>query len=61
MTTRGIKAQIVVTVLQGLVKAVGISNYGPEQMQKIHAYLQQRGVPLASAQVPVLVSFYSCN
>lgn len=37
--------------MQGLVQAVGISNYGPKQMQRIHAYLQKRGVPLAAAQV----------
>jgi len=33
------------------VQAVGVSNYGPKQMQKIHKHLQKRGVPLASAQV----------
>lgn len=38
--------------LQELVKAVGVSNYGPRQLEKIHAYLtEQRGVPLVSAQV----------
>ncbi len=37
--------------LQGLVQAVGVSNYGPKQMRKIHAHLTARGVPLASAQV----------
>ncbi|GAQ77734.1 NAD(P)-linked oxidoreductase superfamily protein [Klebsormidium nitens] len=36
---------------EGLVKAVGVSNYGPKQMLKIHKYLEVRGVPLASAQV----------
>lgn len=36
---------------QGLVKAVGVSNYGPKQLRKIHKYLQGRGVPLAAAQV----------
>ena len=36
---------------QGLVKAVGVSNYGPQQLRKIHAYLTKRGVPLASVQV----------
>lgn len=35
----------------GLVEAVGVSNYGPKQLQKIHSYLSKRGVPLASAQV----------
>jgi len=33
------------------VQAVGVSNYGPKQMQKIHRHLEKRGVPLASAQV----------
>lgn len=36
---------------QGLVKAVGVSNYGPKQLRKVHAALLERGVPLASAQV----------
>ena len=37
--------------LQGLVPAVGVSNCGPPQLQKIARYLQQRGIPLATAQV----------
>ncbi|KAK9804266.1 hypothetical protein WJX72_004018 [[Myrmecia] bisecta] len=36
---------------EGLVQAVGVSNYGPKQMQRIYKYLAQRDVPLASAQV----------
>ncbi|KAF6983772.1 hypothetical protein CFC21_001890 [Triticum aestivum] len=36
---------------QGLVRAVGVSNYGPKQLVKIHSYLASRGVPLSSAQV----------
>ena len=33
------------------MQAVGVSNYGPKQLQKIHQYLtERRGVPLASAQ-----------
>ncbi|PIA61753.1 hypothetical protein AQUCO_00200028v1 [Aquilegia coerulea] len=36
---------------KGLVRAVGVSNYGPKQLVKIHAYLKSRGVPLCSAQV----------
>jgi len=37
--------------LQGLVQAVGVSNYGPKQMQRIAKYLSKRGVPLVTAQV----------
>ncbi|XP_027365380.1 pyridoxal reductase, chloroplastic [Abrus precatorius] len=36
---------------QGLVKAVGVSNYGPRQLLKIHDYLAVRGVPIRSAQL----------
>ncbi|CAI9086967.1 OLC1v1020912C1 [Oldenlandia corymbosa var. corymbosa] len=36
---------------KGLVRAVGVSNYGPKQLLKIHEYLKARGVPLCSAQV----------
>ncbi|OMO95063.1 Aldo/keto reductase [Corchorus capsularis] len=36
---------------KGLVKAVGVSNYGPKQLIKIYDYLKARGVPLCSAQV----------
>ncbi len=35
----------------GLVRAVGVSNYSVEQMQKAHEALARRGVPLASNQV----------
>ncbi len=31
--------------------AVGVSNYGPKQLQKISKYLDKRGVPLAAVQV----------
>eukprot|EP00256_Glycine_max_P069491 XP_025984086.1 pyridoxal reductase, chloroplastic-like isoform X1 [Glycine max] len=37
--------------LQGLVKAVGVSNYGPKQLLKMHDYLKDLGVPLCSAQL----------
>ncbi|XP_065002131.1 pyridoxal reductase, chloroplastic-like isoform X1 [Musa acuminata AAA Group] len=40
-----------VTNQKGLVRAVGVSNYGPKQLIKIHDYLESRGVPLCSAQV----------
>ncbi|KAL1532079.1 Pyridoxine 4-dehydrogenase [Salvia divinorum] len=36
---------------KGLVRAVGVSNYGPKQLLKIYDYLEARGVPLVSAQV----------
>ncbi|KAL2921723.1 Pyridoxal reductase chloroplastic [Bienertia sinuspersici] len=36
---------------KGLVRAVGVSNYGPKQLEKIYSYLKDRGVPLCSAQV----------
>ncbi|GJP34307.1 hypothetical protein CLOM_g18750 [Closterium sp. NIES-68] len=36
---------------EGLVECVGVSNYGPQQLERIYTYLQERGVPLASAQV----------
>ncbi|KAL6004360.1 Pyridoxine 4-dehydrogenase [Asimina triloba] len=36
---------------KGLVQAVGVSNYGPKQLLKIHSYLKVRGVPLCSAQL----------
>jgi len=35
----------------GLVGAVGVSNYGPQQLRRIHKALKRRGVPLASVQV----------
>jgi pyridoxine 4-dehydrogenase len=44
---------------QGLVEAVGVSNYGPKQLQKIHKHLTARGIPLASAQVQY--SLLSCG
>ena len=37
--------------VQDLVRAVGVSNYGPRQLERISNYLTERGVPLASAQV----------
>ncbi|XP_048127495.1 pyridoxal reductase, chloroplastic isoform X3 [Rhodamnia argentea] len=36
---------------KGLVRAVGVSNYGPKQLVKIHEYLTARGIPLSCAQV----------
>ncbi|KAK8444731.1 hypothetical protein SEVIR_9G190800v4 [Setaria viridis] len=39
---------------KGLVRAVGVSNYGPKQLLKIHSYLASKGVPLSSAQFSLL-------
>ncbi|KAJ7530097.1 hypothetical protein O6H91_15G078900 [Diphasiastrum complanatum] len=36
---------------EGLVKAVGVSNYGPKQLLRIYDFLEKKGVPLISAQV----------
>ena len=35
----------------GLCEAVGISNYGPLQLQKVSARMKERDVPIAIAQV----------
>lgn len=35
----------------GLVQAVGVSNYSPEQTRRAHAALARRGIPLVSNQV----------
>lgn len=40
-----------VNLVQGLVEAVGVSNYGPQQLTKIAKYLRARNVPLVTAQV----------
>lgn len=36
---------------QGLVKGVGVSNYGSEALRGVHAALKSRGIPLSSNQV----------
>ncbi len=38
-------------VQEGLVRAVGVSNYNADQLRRAHAALAKRGVPLASNQV----------
>jgi len=43
---------------QGLCQAVGVSNYGPQQLQKIATRLQDRQVPLATAQVQYSLMTY---
>jgi aryl-alcohol dehydrogenase-like predicted oxidoreductase len=36
----------------GLLRAVGVSNYNAEQTRRAHAALAERGIPLASNQIP---------
>ncbi len=36
---------------QGLVKGVGLSNYGPKRLLWVHKKFSERGVPIASLQV----------
>ncbi|CEP14889.1 hypothetical protein [Parasitella parasitica] len=36
---------------KGLVKAVGVSNYGKEEIQRMHTALHKRGIALASNQI----------
>lgn len=36
---------------QGLAANVGVCNYGPLMVEKVHAYLAERGIPLASNQI----------
>jgi len=35
----------------GLIRSVGVSNFGPERMRRAHAALEARGLPLAVNQV----------
>jgi pyridoxine 4-dehydrogenase len=43
----------------GLVQEIGVSNYGPEQLKKISAFLERRGLRLGSAQIQY--SLLSCG
>ncbi|ELS00517.1 putative oxidoreductase, aryl-alcohol dehydrogenase like protein [Xenococcus sp. PCC 7305] len=36
---------------QGLVKAVGLSNYGPKRLRKVHQRFRDRGITIATLQV----------
>ena len=36
---------------QGLVKAVGLSNYGPKRLRKVHQRFRDRGIPITTLQV----------
>lgn len=43
---------------EGLCQAVGVSNYGPNQLTKISDYLKDREVPLATAQIQYSLMTY---
>ncbi|ARV62621.1 aldo/keto reductase [Nostocales cyanobacterium HT-58-2] len=36
---------------QGLVRGVGLSNYGPKRLKRVHQKFVERGVPIATLQV----------
>lgn len=42
----------------GLAQAVGVSNYGPQQLRKVAARLEERQVPLATAQIQYSLMTY---
>lgn len=47
---------------EGLCDAVGVSNYGPSQLNKISAYMNERNVPLATAQIQYsLMTYKECK
>jgi pyridoxine 4-dehydrogenase len=47
---------------QGLVKAIGLSNYGPKNLQKAVNFLEARGVKIATLQIQYsLLSTYPIN
>lgn len=43
---------------KGLCQAVGVSNYGPKQLQKVAARMSEREVPLAIAQIQYSLMTY---
>lgn len=46
----------------GLCDAVGVSNYGPQQLQKISEYMIDREVPIATAQIQYsLMTYKDCK
>jgi aryl-alcohol dehydrogenase-like predicted oxidoreductase len=46
----------------GLCDAVGVSNYGPQQLQKISEYMIGREVPIATAQIQYsLMTYKDCK
>jgi len=47
---------------EGLCDAIGVSNYGPQQLQKISKYMVDRNVPLATAQIQYsLMTYKDCK
>lgn len=36
---------------QGLVRGVGLSNFGPQRLRQVHRQFQERGIPIATLQV----------
>ena len=42
----------------GLAQAVGVSNYGPQQLRKVAAFMRERQVPLATAQIQYSLMTY---
>lgn len=48
---RAIAAALAVPFEQGLIKAVGVSNYSAAEVRAIHAALAAHGIPLATNQV----------
>jgi len=47
---------------EGLCDAVGVSNYGPVQLQKVARFFEERQVPLASAQIQYsLMTYKDCK
>ena len=43
---------------RGLCEAVGVSNYGPKQLQRVASRFQERSVPLAVAQIQYSLMTY---
>lgn len=44
---------------KGLAEAVGVSNYGPIQLEKVARYMREREVPLAIAQIQYSLMTYA--
>jgi pyridoxine 4-dehydrogenase len=49
--TRTLNPSLTCTSAPHLQQAVGLSNYGPKQLRRVHNYMSARGVPIASLQV----------